>query len=149
MSSYENGKRTRLGRIYNNMKKRCNNIRHESYKYYGAKGIKLCEEWNKNFDDFRDWSLSHGYDETKTIDRIDNSKGYFPENCRWSTPKEQGNNRRDNHEISYKGVTKTMTEWAEYLGIDYKTLSRRIYSGWSINKAFETPVEKKYSHKHG
>lgn len=127
------------------MKKRCNNERHESYKYYGAKGIVMCEEWSKNFDTFKEWAMNNGYEDTKSIDRIDNSKGYFPENCKWSTSKEQGNNRCDNHLITYKGKTKTVMEWADHLGINYKTLARRIYAGWTIEKAFETPVDGRYS----
>lgn len=147
MSSYENGKRTRLGRIWNNMRKRCNNERHESYKYYGAKGIKVCEEWNQ-FDVFKEWAMNNGYQDGLSIDRIDNNDDYKPENCKWSTSEEQGNNRNTNHIITHNGTTMSMKQWADRLGIDYKTLSRRIYAGWSIEKALFSPVEQKYSHRH-
>lgn len=149
MSSYENGKRTRLGRIWNNMKKRCNNERHESYKYYGEKGIKVCEEWSKNFDSFKHWAENNGYDDSLTIDRIDNSKDYCPENCRWATPKEQGNNRIDNHLIYFNGQEMTLTQWSEILGMDFRTLYRRLHSGWSVEKALTTPVDIRYSRKVG
>jgi len=73
------------------MKSRCYNPNVESYPYYGGKGITVCEEWQR-FEAFRDWSMANGYDENRSIDRIDNSNGYFPQNCRWSTDKEQARN---------------------------------------------------------
>ena len=146
MSSYENGKRTRLGRIWNNMKKRCNNERHESYKYYGAKGIKVCDEWANNVDAFKEWAMANGYNDQLSINRIDNTKDYSPDNCKWSTTKEQGFNRESNHMLSYNGLTMTITEWANRLGINYKTLSARINHGWSTEKALNTPVNYNLSH---
>lgn len=146
MSSYENGKRTRLSRIWNDAKKRCLNKRHESYKYYGAKGITLCDEWINNFDEFEKWALANGYHDGLTLDRIDNSKNYSPDNCRWATPKQQAYNRSSNHNITYKGQTHTITEWAGLLGMNFKTLSRRIKQGWSIDKALATPTDMRYSH---
>lgn len=148
MSSYENGKRTRLGRIWNNIKKRCYNPRHESYKYYGAKGVKVCDEWIHDFDAFKDWAMSHGYTDDKSIDRIDSNGDYNPDNCRWATAKQQANNRSDNHMITYDGTTMTMMEWAEHLNINFKTLTRRIYCGWPVEKALFTPVNTKYA-SHG
>ena len=146
MSSYENGKRTRLGRIWNNMKKRCLNERHESYKYYGARGIKVCDEWIHNFDAFKDWAVKNGYHDNLTIDRINPNGDYSPSNCRWATPKQQANNRTNNNYICYNGKTMTLTEWADYLHINFRTLSRRLSSGWSIDKALSSPVDMRYSH---
>ena len=96
----------RLYNIWKNMRKRCNNPNNIRYKDYGGRGIKICNEWD-NFEEFKDWSLANGYSDNLEIDRIDNNKGYSPDNCRWVTTKTNNRNRRntaviiiDNKEIS-------------------------------------------------
>lgn len=87
------GRKTKLYNIWAQMRQRCTNPNHRRYSDWGGRGITVCEEWN-DFVVFRDWALSNGYQEGLSIDRKDNDKGYSPDNCRWSTSKEQNNNKR-------------------------------------------------------
>lgn len=140
MSSYENGHRTRLSRIYHNMKTRCTNPNYDKYQYYGGKGISVCDEWMNSFKTFEKWAMSSGYADDLTLERIDVGGNYAPENCCWVSRKAQANNRTSNRLITYKGQTKTLAEWSDLTGINYKTLSERIDNGWTISKAMTEPI---------
>ena len=146
---------SRLSEIFRTMKKRCYYIKHNQYKNYGGRGIRICDEWNdrqiikisgihytKGYLAFKKWALENGYADNLTIDRIDNNGNYEPSNCRWVTKKEQANNRRTNKYISYKGKTQSLTKWCEELGLPYNTIKSRIsISKWDCKRAFETPIK--------
>lgn len=133
------GKRyTKLYYIWSNMKDRCLNKNCKNYPSYGERGIKICENW-LCFEDFYEWSITNGYKEGLSIDRIDNDGDYCPENCRWTTMKQQCYNRRSNHYIEYNGKTQTITQWAEEYGLTEQVLSSRLRKGWDMDKALIEP----------
>lgn len=136
----KNGTRTRLYIAWCHMIERCENTNSEMYENYGGRGIRVCDEWKDSYVAFRDWANKNGYSDKLTIDRIDNNGNYEPSNCKWSSQKEQCNNRRSNRKLSYKGLTKTMTQWAEAIGMNPGTFKRRIYQGWTVTEAIEIPV---------
>lgn len=122
--------KSRLYGIWEGMKQRCYNKNVAAYKYYGAKGIKVCDEWN-NFEPFMNWSVSNGYQDNLTIDRKDNDKDYCPENCRWSTISEQHNNMSTNTFLTVNDETHTLAEWSKKTGIKSATISWRYRRGWN------------------
>ena len=126
---------SRIYQIWNSMKQRCSNPRAISYKNYGAKGVVVCDEWERNFETFYKWAMSNGYEEHLTIDRINSNGNYCPENCRWATPEEQQHNTSYNRVYSYKGVTRDVTQWAEVMGVSRNMLYKRLNRGWTIEKA--------------
>lgn len=129
---------TRLYNIYCEMKRRCYLRSDKSYGKYGGRGIAVCDEWLEDRTTFFDWAINNGYRDDLTIDRIDNNKGYSPDNCKWLTPKQQTRNRRNTIKLTYKSETKSLAEWCEILNLNYKTVYKRIYKlHWSVEKAFE------------
>ena len=126
---------TKLYNIYMSIKSRCKNINNERFSSYGGRGITICEEWNNDFLSFYNWSMSNGYIDGLTIDRINNNGSYEPNNCRWTDMKVQNNNRRNNKFITYNGKTKTLQQWADSLGINQDNLSSRLIRGWTFEKA--------------
>ena len=115
----------RLHRIWSMMKSRCYNKNFWAYKWYGEKGVIICDEWLNNFNCFYDWALKNGYQENLTIDRIDYNGNYCPENCRWITQNEQMKNMSNRVYITYKGETLMLIEWARKLNINPYTLYKR------------------------
>ena len=136
----KNGSRTRLYVIWCHMNERCYNPHFVAFTNYGGRGIRVCEGWRNSFVAFREWAMLNGYNDNLSLDRINNDGNYEPSNCKWSTVKEQSNNRRTNRFITYRGETKTMKQWAETIGMPYDTFKRRLYYGWSVDEAIETPV---------
>lgn len=131
------------------MKNRCNNPKASKYYLYGGKGIKVCEEWENNFMSFYEWANQNGYKEGLTIDRIDSDKGYYPENCRWATYKEQNSHLKHTEKekiqpciIEFNGEKMNLSEWANKLGLKPKTLHARYERGWSVERMLTTPTIK-------
>lgn len=108
------------------------------YKNYKGRGITVCDEW-KDYQIFEKWAYENGYEDNLTIDRIDVNGNYCPENCRWSTRKEQANNRRDNCYITYNGETHTMSQWSDITGLSYSTLEKRHRRGEDVTILFRSP----------
>lgn len=129
--------KTRLYSIYMNMKTRCYNKNNSHYKYYGKRGIKVCNEWLHDFQAFYDWSMSNGYNDNLTIDRINVDGNYEPDNCRWITQHDQCYNTRYNVYLTYNGKTQTMKEWADELGIKLGTISYRYRKGKSTKECLQ------------
>jgi len=129
--------RERLYVIWNDMRQRCYNQHHEAYKRYGGNGIEVCPEWKENVDAFIKWASENGYNENLTLDRIDNSKGYEPENCRWATRQEQAVNRKTSILYEYCGESHTLNEWSRILNIPQSTLWYRANLTSDVNDIFK------------
>jgi hypothetical protein len=116
---------TRLYKIWEGIKKRCLNPNVKAWPRYGGRGITCCDAW-LTFEPFKEWAEGAGYMTNLTIDRIDNSLGYSPDNCRWASVKEQARNKSRCVRLWYKGSWRLLVEIAEELGIKRGTLYRRF-----------------------
>lgn len=141
------GYKDRLFKVYTSIKQRCCNPNYFQYKDYGGRGIAICQAWLNDYGAFHDWAYSNGYTEEIlpnginkwTIERIDVNGNYEPDNCTFITTQEQQFNKRDNVILTYKGETKTATEWARELGISPNVIWARVKNGWSVEETLETP----------
>lgn len=120
------------------MIQRCTNPKNYGYRYWGGRGIAVCERWRKfqNFLADMGTKPSHRH----SIDRINNNGNYEPGNCRWATMSEQRLNSTTTRWLTFRGVTQPMKDWAHAVGLSYKTLSDRLQRGWSVEKAISTPT---------
>lgn len=126
------GTRTPTYRVWRNMRQRCENPRNPEFANYGGRGIVVCERWQR----FQVFLADMGERPAgMSIERIDNDRGYEPGNCRWATPSEQAQNTRVAHRITFRGETRTLTDWCRVLGIDRSTAQRRIARGWKAAEA--------------
>jgi len=140
-------RKSRLYRIYNDMKSRCYNTNVESYESYGNRGILICNEWlnsDNGFITFYNWANENGYSDKLSIDRIDVNDNYESNNCRWTTMKVQGNNKRSNKIIIINDETRTLSEWCDFYKINYKTVQDRLKRNWGIIDALTKPVNIKF-----
>lgn len=117
--------KTRMHRIWEKMRGRCRKSYGKDIKVYQARNITVCEEWDKDFMSFYNWSMANGYKENLTIDRIDNDKGYCPENCRWITNAEQQLNKRNTVKVIYNGEEIPLVELCRRLNFKYKLAHAR------------------------
>lgn len=133
--------RTKLYQVWAGMRARCRDPKHASFKYYGARGIKVVEEW-QDYRAFREWAMWHGYveDHGLEIDRIDADGHYGPDNCRWITVR--ANRRRQKPTYVAFDEAKTMMEWSEdeRCLCSYYTLRNRIQRGWDIEESITMPT---------
>ena len=122
----------RLHRIWCTMRRRCYSPKMNEYENYGGRGIIVCDKWQgtNGFINFYNWAITNGYSPNLTIDRIDNDGNYCPENCRWSTQKEQQNNKSSNRIVQYQNRFYTVSQLATKLDIPYATLLWRINNNW-------------------
>ena len=132
---------TKLYHIREGMLSRCNNPNSPSYKHYGGRGIKVCDDWH-NPVKFIDWAIANGYKEGLKIDRIDNNGNYEPNNCRWTTMKVNANNMRSNRRLTLNGKTRTVSEWSDKLGIHFNRIHCRLNRGWTTRRALTQPIGK-------
>lgn len=137
---YKNNKQSKEYRTWNHMIQRCSNPNFQYYKNYGGRGIKFCKHWLKFPNFLKDMGKSPG--SGYSIDRIDNDGNYCKSNCRWTTRKEQGRNKRNNISVNYNGKKQLIIELAEQFCISYAVFRSRINRGWPVKEALTTPVGK-------
>lgn len=128
-------------RIWQDILRRCRNPNRGDYHHYGGRGIEVCSRWQEFTNFYND--MGKRPSSKHTIDRIDNDGDYTPENCTWSTMKEQSNNRSSNVLLTFNGETLNVTQWAEKTGIYVWTLRSRIQLGWTAERALTEPVKKR------
>lgn len=141
--------RTREYRIWRQMKNRCQNPKANGYERYGAVGITVCKEWDNSFEQFFA-DMGKPPSSKHSIDRIDGSKGYSPENCRWATPLEQMQNISTNRNITFNGRTMSVAAWARKIGVSESCLYNRLHIGMPIEKALtkkQYPWRTKFTHE--
>lgn len=116
----------RIKKIYYGMKRRCYSKTDKCYRWYGAKGVKICDEWLHNPKKFEEWALHNGYEDTLTIDRMDESKDYCPENCRWITDSQNSKFKSSTEIIDASGESHTGRDWSMILGLGQNVINRYV-----------------------
>lgn len=130
--------------LWSNIKNRCLNPNNIAWKDYGGRGIKMHEPWVYDFSSWKEYieALPYYEEQSRSIDRIDNTKGYEPGNLRWATKTEQANNKRDNTYVTFRSETHTISEWSVITGITASAIGNRLRKGWTTEIALTTPIRK-------
>lgn len=141
-----NKKKDRLFHVWKGMKERCEYKKHISARFYQNRGIRVCDEWENDFGAFREWAIKNGYDYSKTrkeqsLDRIDNDKGYSPDNCRWVSMTINNQNTRRNINLTYKGKTQCISAWSRETGLSIETIRGRLNRGYTAEAALRQGEE--------
>lgn len=136
----------RLRRTYNDMIDRCYDKKDKSYRFYGYKGITVCEDWKNNFSNFEKWALENGYTDNLTIDRIDSSKEYCPENCRWITSIENAKYKSTTKLLEVDGVAHTGRDWAIICNLGINTINKMLkkYNEEDVKKFIKLRLKNPY-----
>ena len=133
--------RTRIYRIWQNMRARCYRKANHNYHSYGGRGIIVCEKWKNSFSAFyADVGLPTS--NNHSLNRTDNDGPYSPENCTWVTQQEQMNNTRVSHYLEYRGKKLTISQWARKLNIGRAVIQQRLKHGWSVTETLSRKVDK-------
>lgn len=127
------GQKTKEYHIWRGIIARCENPNNKNFHQYGGRGISICKEWRNDFTKFLK-DVGKKPTPKHTIDRVDSNGNYEPNNCKWSTWKEQQNNKRSNKMLTLNGKSLTVSQWAEQLGVKQGTLYMRVHRGWSDEK---------------
>ena len=120
---------------WSSLRSRCNDKNHHKYKRYGGRGITVCDSWNEFINFHKDMGTRP---DGTTIDRIDNNKGYSPDNCRWATREEQDNNKSNNRYIEWCDIILTASQWSRVFEIPRKRLAFRLWRGKSVEETMTT-----------
>lgn len=123
---------------WKSMRQRCTDPSHKSYTQYGGAGITVCDRWQDFAHSLSDMGECPP---SMTLDRIENSIGYQPGNCRWASKADQNKNRSNIVMLTYQGETKSVTEWATQFGMRQANLTMRLRLGWSIERALTQPLK--------
>lgn len=135
--------RTKLYKVWKDMKARCYRKSQRGYENYGGRGIRICDEWLNDFLSFHTWAMENNYSDGLEIDRIDVNKNYEPGNCRWVNKTVQNNNTRRNHYIYYDNVKYTLSQLAHKYGLDPLVVYKRLKRGWSIEEAINIKLNRR------
>lgn len=126
----------RIARIFRGMTARCYNAKDKDYRWYGAKGVVIDKEWLSNPGSFEKWALANGYQDHLTIDRIEPSKGYAPDNCRWTSLEENSRRAGKVNWITVNSITLTGRQWANKLGLGVLAINKYIQT-YGVTKTKE------------